>query len=132
VQLSTQQIEQARLRLQGYVSRCADGDNPSPAERYRLEGYLAALLDSQLLSATTLQAWWQQATGVDGTGEVATGVNDTGEVATGVDDNGEVAIGVDDNGLDDAALLVVNTEMPSAVSLPMIFRRAPVFPTSKE
>jgi hypothetical protein len=120
--VSTQQIEQARLRLQGYVSRCADGDNPSPAERYRLEGYLAALLDSQLLSATTLQAWWQQ----------ATGVNDTGEVATGVDDNGEVAIGVDDNGLDDAALLVVNTEMPTAVSLPMIFRRAPVFPTSKE
>ena len=115
--MSTQQIEQARLRLQGYVSRCADGDNPSPAERYRLEGYLAALLDGQLLSATTLQAWWQQATGVD----------DTGEVATGVDDTGEVAIGVDDT-----ALLVVNTEMPSAVSLPMIFRRAPVFPTSKE
>jgi hypothetical protein len=110
--VSTQQIEQARLRLQGYVSRCADGDNPSPAERYRLEGYLAALLDSQLLSATTLQAWWQQATGVDDTGEVA-----TGEVATGVDD---------------AALLVVNIGMPTAVSLPMIFRRAPVFPTSKE
>ena len=125
--MSTQQIEQARLRLQGYVSRCADGDNPSPAERYRLEGYLAALLDGQLLSATTLQAWWQQATGVDDTGEVATGVDDTGEVAIGVDDTGEVAIGVDDT-----ALLVVNTEMPSAVSLPMIFRRAPVFPTSKE
>jgi hypothetical protein len=54
-------------------------------------------------------------------------VDDTGEVATGVDDTGEVATGVDD-----AALLVVNIGMPTAVSLPMIFRRAPVFPTSKE
>ncbi|CAH0992385.1 hypothetical protein SIN8267_02504 [Sinobacterium norvegicum] len=93
--MSKQPVEQACQRLQRYVERCANGDYPSPAERYRLEGYLSALLDSELLAEATLRQWWQQA-------------------ATVVDDEQVLIIG-----------------LPDGVSLPMLYRRAPVFPSGK-